>query len=81
MRFEVLTVVKMSILDFWVVTTHGLVVRSQRFGGDILPPSLGLKIKAVFSSESLVSKYKSTGLKMEAVCSSETLVSTYRSTN
>jgi hypothetical protein len=44
----------MSILFFWVVTPCRLVGRYQRFGG-----TTALKMKAVCSSETLASTYKS----------------------
>jgi hypothetical protein len=57
--FEVLSAVNMSMLFFWVVTLCGLVGRYQRFGGTYVY-FLGLKMKAVCSSEILVFTYKST---------------------
>jgi hypothetical protein len=54
MRFEVLAVMKMSILVFWVVMPHELIGRYQRFRGTYY---------SIFRAEndgSLVSTYKST---------------------
>jgi hypothetical protein len=59
-RFEVLTVVKMSMAAFWVMTPCGLVDRYQPSRRNMLPPSLTLKREAVCSSETLVPIYKST---------------------
>jgi hypothetical protein len=38
-RFEVLTVVKMIMMFFWVVTPFGLISRYQHFRGTYCPPS------------------------------------------
>jgi hypothetical protein len=60
MRFEVLTAVKMLMLVFWIVTPCGLVGRYQRFGGTYCLHLQVFSPKAVCSSQTLVSTYKST---------------------
>jgi hypothetical protein len=61
MRLAGLTLVKVSILVFWIVTPCGLVVvKRPRFLTNVLSVSLTLKMETLCSSESLVSTYKST---------------------
>jgi hypothetical protein len=61
LKFEVLMVMKMSVLVFWVVTLWGLVGRYQRFRG--MYCFLALKMKSVCSFKMSVQVHKA--LQME----------------